>query len=180
MAYTDKVFHTFPKVDLWKQKWPVLKQIQTNTIFKGQMSSSDICFETPSLKQSSRVKCPLPKDPERGRWECNSLQESCFRWNIFDDFFLYFLIQGGITVCNLQCNMVNLNNNHILHLYISFREAVYFGFSEKVGLFSRQDGQIQNPPAQETKFLNWTKSDHYLVWFPNPLAAFFKSDGDPV
>ena len=142
-------------------------QIQTNTIFKGQMSSSDICFETPSLKQSSRVKCPLPKDPERGRWECNSLQESCFEWNIFLQILFYtFLLQGGITVCNLQCNMVNLNNNHILHLYISFREAAYFGFSEKVRLLSRPDGP---PRGIRTN----PKS-------PCPRNKIFKLDPNPI
>ena len=36
-AYTDKVFYTFPKVDIWNQKSPICKQIQTKTIFQCQI-----------------------------------------------------------------------------------------------------------------------------------------------
>ena len=96
-------------------------------------------------------------------------------------FFYIFLIQGGITVCNLQCNMVNLNNNHILHLYISFREAAYFGFSEKVRLLSRPDGPPRgigtNPksPCPRNKIFKLDQIRSLPSLVPQPTCCFFSS-----
>ena len=79
-----------------------------------------------------RAKCPLPEDPEYGRWDCNSLQESktlkshkCSRTlpraeNVknVNQSKIIIMMQGGITVCSLQCNMVGSNRTASCHLVI--------------------------------------------------------------